>query len=97
MTSSQITSESAGVGVWSLAGQLRGHAGTRPDRTALVCGERALSFAELHHRSNRVAQGLIAEGLEPGDRVGFLELNGLEFFEVLYGCGKANAVNVAVN
>jgi long-chain acyl-CoA synthetase len=97
MTNSEITSEPASVATWSLAGQVREHARARPDKTALVCGDRALSFAELDRRSNRVAQALMAEGIEPGDRVGFLEMNGIEFFEVLYGGGKAGAVNVAVN
>jgi long-chain acyl-CoA synthetase len=82
---------------WTLAGIIRGHARDRGDRPMITFGNRTVSYAEMHERSNRVANALIAEGVGPQDRVAFLDKNGLEFFEVLFGGGKANAVNVAVN
>jgi long-chain acyl-CoA synthetase len=98
MTGSQISTEPAAAqAAWSLGEQIRQHARSRPDHAALFCDGRSQTFAELHHRSNRVAQGLQAEGVRAQDRVAFLEINGFEYFEVLYGCGKINAVNVAVN
>src|SRR5712692_8813286 len=51
----------------------------------------------MDEASSQVAQGLLGEGIGPGDRVAFLDRNGPEYFEVLFGGGKINAVNVAVN
>ena len=44
-----------------------------------------------------MAQALRAEGVGPGDRVAFIDKNGLEYFEVTFGLAKLNAVNVSVN
>jgi long-chain acyl-CoA synthetase len=63
----------------------------------LTYGERTLTYADMHRASSRVAQGLLAEGVGPQDRVAFLDKNGPEYFEVLFGGAKINAVNVAVN
>ena len=38
-------------------------------KTAVVCGGQRLSYQELWERSERIAQNLIREGLEKGDRV----------------------------
>jgi long-chain acyl-CoA synthetase len=81
---------------WSLAGILRAHAGDHV-RPMLTCGERVITWAEMDARSSRVARALLAAGLTAQDRVAFLDKNGPEYFEVLFGGGKANVVNVAVN
>ena len=39
----------------------------------------------------------LAEGIDPQDRVAFLDKNGPEYFDVLIGGAKVNAVDVAVN
>ena len=36
-------------------------------------------------------------GSAPGDRVAFLDRNGIEYFEVFFGCALLGAVSVAVN
>jgi long-chain acyl-CoA synthetase len=58
---------------------------------------RTVTWAGHHQRACRVAQALRAEGVGPGQRVAFLDRNGLEYFEVLFGGALAGAVNVAVN
>jgi long-chain acyl-CoA synthetase len=40
---------------------------------------------------------LIAARVEAQERVAFLEKNSIEYFDVLYGCSKANVVDVSVN
>jgi long-chain acyl-CoA synthetase len=80
---------------WSLAGIIRPRA--RETRPMIVCGSRTVTWAEMDARSSRMAQGLRAAGLAAQDRVAFLDKNGVEYFEVLFGGGKANVVNVAVN
>ena len=39
------------------------------DKVALVVGAESFSFSELELLSNRVANGLVSVGVEPGDRV----------------------------
>ena len=81
----------------SVAGLARVHGRERPDKPALTAGDRTYTFRELDERSSRVAQALAAEGVGPQDRVAFLDKNTPEYFELLLGGGKLNAVNVAVN
>src|SRR5437870_4995376 len=82
---------------WSLAKIIRTHARARGDRPMITCGARTITWAEMDARSSRVAQGFRAAGLAAQDRVAFIDKNGPEYFEVLFGGGKANIVNVAVN
>ena len=44
-----------------------------------------------------MAAALAADGVGPGERVAFLDRNGIEFFEVFFGCALLGAVSVAVN
>jgi long-chain acyl-CoA synthetase len=81
----------------NVADMVRVHGATTPDAPAYLLGDRTVTFAELDERSNRVAQGLRALGVGPGDRVAILDKNCLEYFEVLFGAAKLNAVLVAVN
>ena len=86
------------MGTITTMGELvRTHAAERPDAPALTLGDRTLSYADLDERSSRVAQGLLAVGVAPQERVAFLDKNCLEYFEILFGAGKVNAVSVAVN
>ncbi len=71
----------------------------RPDSLALVSdtGERRLTWRELDERADRVADALAADGVGPGDRVTYLDLNRLEFFELLFGCLRVGAVLAPLN
>ena len=81
----------------SLADVVRAHARTRGDKVALVCEGRETTFADLDRRASRIANGLIAAGVEPQARVAYLDKNSDLFFEVMFGAMKANDVLVAVN
>ena len=76
---------------------IRVHGVERADRTALVQGERRLTWAELYARARQMANLLAANGVGPQDRVAFLDKNGIEHFEVFYGAALLNAVCVDVN
>jgi long-chain acyl-CoA synthetase len=82
---------------WTLARIVREHARAPGDRPMITYGERVITWSEMDARSSRVAQGIVAAGLAEQSRVAFLDRNGPEYFEVLFGGGKANVVNVAVN
>ena len=81
----------------TVADVARVHAAEQPDGVAYVLGDRTMTWAELDERSSRVAQALRASGVEPGDRVAILDKNSLEYFDLVFGAAKLNAVLVAVN
>ncbi|MFF2700027.1 class I adenylate-forming enzyme family protein [Streptomyces cyaneofuscatus] len=53
----------------TLSALLAHRAGTDPERTALICGPRTLTFGEWYERAEALAAGLRSRGLEPGARV----------------------------
>ena len=67
-----------------------------PEREAYVesDGSRRFTFKELNDRSNRLANGLLASGLQKGDRVGLLLMNSVEFMESFFAIAKAGGVVV---
>jgi acyl-CoA synthetase (AMP-forming)/AMP-acid ligase II len=64
------------------------------DRTAIRDGDRAISYRQMQQWANRVANGLGTLGVAPGERVGLLLPNGLEFIPTQHGIWKAGAVLV---
>ena len=85
------------MAISSISDLARVHGADRGDKVALRAGDRTITYGELDERTNRVANALIAEGVEPQERVAFLDKNGPEYFDVLIGAAKVNAVDVAVN
>ena len=57
---------------------------------------RRVTFAELRRDANRVANGLRALGLEPGDRVALCLPMVPEILAILYGCFKAGLTVVPI-
>ncbi|GAC1614635.1 MAG: fatty acid--CoA ligase [Candidatus Dormibacteraceae bacterium] len=82
---------------FSVAGIIRDQAAAGGDRPAIRFGDRAITYGELDRRASRVAQALLAAGTGPQDHVAFIDMNGPEYFDVLFGCAKINAINVGVN
>ena len=83
--------------MFTMADITRTHAAQRPDKPALICDQRTLTYGELHTESCRVANALLDAGVAPKDRVGFIGKNIPEYFTLSYGAAKLNAVPVAVN
>jgi long-chain acyl-CoA synthetase len=82
---------------FSVAGMLRTNVAERGDRAMFRSDAGVVTWADHHRRAAMVAQALRADGVAPGDRVAFLDRNGLAYFEVLFGGALTGAVNVAVN
>jgi long-chain acyl-CoA synthetase len=68
-----------------------------PQRTAVIDGERHLTFAELAHRCGRLAAGLTMLGVRRGDRVALLSANGHRYIEAFFGLPAAGIVLVPLN
>lgn len=67
------------------------------DKPALVFQGRETSYQKLSDTSNQVAQALLAEGIEPHARIGFMGANSDLYFQLLFGVQKARGVLVGVN
>jgi long-chain acyl-CoA synthetase len=76
---------------------VREHAARRGDVVALRAGERALTYAELDERSNRLAQALQAADVGRGSRVAYLDRTAPEVVELLFATAKIGAVIVPLN
>jgi acyl-CoA synthetase (AMP-forming)/AMP-acid ligase II len=69
----------------------------RPDKAAFVFRDEAISYAALDCRSRRVAAGLLAAGVGPGDRVAYIGANSAAYYEILFGAARIGAVLMPVN
>src|SRR2546425_13298429 len=69
----------------------------RPNKLALVCGGRSLTYAGLNARGNRVANALRSLGVQAGDRVAVMVQNSLERFEVGASFRERGAIKVMVD
>jgi fatty-acyl-CoA synthase len=84
-------------GQLTLGRWIRDRARTTPARTAIDFGGRAVTYAELDDRSERLAGELLAAGLVRGDRVATLTGNSPEHVAALLACAKAGFVLVPLS
>src|SRR6185369_11890340 len=59
--------------------------------------ERRFTFPAVNARSNRVADALRGLGVQKGDRVALLLMNGVEFVESFFAIAKIGAIVVPLN
>ncbi len=81
----------------NLATNLRDSADRLGDRVALRLDTDELSYRELADRTARVAGWLAAQGLQPGDRVGIMQPNVVDFPVLYYGVLRAGGAVVPMN
>ncbi len=60
-------------------------------------GDRHLTYAELDSSSNRLARALIQKGVQPGDRVGLLAQNRLDYGVITQAVAKCGGILVPIN
>jgi acyl-CoA synthetase (AMP-forming)/AMP-acid ligase II len=68
-----------------------------PDRTALVVGDRRLTYRQLEDRATRLANWMAGQGVGPGDHVALLLWNGTEYVEGFLAAHKLRGAAVNVN
>ena len=70
-----------------------------PDRTALVVSHQGIrwTYAEFVAEVDRLAMGLLALGIEPGDRVGIWSPNGCEWVLTQFATARIGAILVCIN
>jgi fatty-acyl-CoA synthase len=67
------------------------------DRPFVLTDERTLSYAEADAWASELADGLAALGVRPGERVGMLMANYLEFVPVKFAIARTGAVAIPFN
>jgi fatty-acyl-CoA synthase len=67
------------------------------DRPLVITDNVTLTYADVDELSDRLADGLVASGIRPGDHVGVLMANYPEFVPVKFAIAKAGAVAVPMN
>jgi long-chain acyl-CoA synthetase len=82
---------------FTVAAMLRTNVAEHADKAMFRFRGETVTWAQHHRRACQVGQAMQADGVGVGDRVAFLDRNGIEFFEVLFGGALCGAVNVAVN
>jgi fatty-acyl-CoA synthase len=87
-----LLGETVGASLERTAGRLMG-------ADALVCGHQGVrwSYGELNERVDALARGLLAAGLQPGDRAGIWSPNCAEWVLVQFATAKAGVVLVNIN
>lgn len=71
---------------------IRASASKDPGKEAVICGDIRLTWAQFDARVNRVAQALIAMGVQKGDRVAILSPNSIAMAELFIGIMRAGGV-----
>ncbi len=82
---------------YTVAGLIRHLARQQADAEMLVQGAERRTWAQEFDVACRVAQAAQRDGLGIGDRIAFLDRNGIAYFDFLFGGALLGAVNVAVN
>jgi len=83
---------------WVLAEILRGRAERAPDRQFLkFADEPWISYGTVNAQANRVANALVARGVQRGESVSVMLPNCAEFVPVWFGILKAGAVMSSIN
>ena len=81
----------------TLAALFRQRARSQPGAPALSDGRVTLSYAKLDARASRLAGGLRAAGVQPGDRIALLSENRLEVLELVLAAAMLGAIVACLN
>jgi long-chain acyl-CoA synthetase len=74
------------------------NAAERGAHVAVICETESLTYAELDERSSRLAHVLRRDaGVMPGDRVGIMLPNSIEFIECLAATAKVQCASLTIN
>src|SRR5689334_15110385 len=81
----------------NLGAMLHDSATRVPQKAAIVCGDRVVTYEALDRSTDALALRLLDEGLEPGDRVAIHWCNSVEVATLYFACFKAGLIAVPVN
>ncbi len=87
----------AGPSNWNYAAVLRTVASMVPERPAICCSGRRITYAEFDARTDQLALALQRRGITANSKVAIDLLNAPEYLEIFYAALKVGAVPVNVN
>ncbi len=73
------------------------HGKWRAQQDAVICGQQRLNWQQFCQSNHRLANGLLAQGVLTGSRVGIVMSNGLPMLQTLMGVMAAGLVSVPIN
>lgn len=68
-----------------------------PDREAIVCGDKRLTYTQLDRRATQLAHYMASQGIKAGDHIGLYLYNCAEYMEASIAAYKLRAVPINVN
>jgi acyl-CoA synthetase (AMP-forming)/AMP-acid ligase II len=83
--------------ILNISDMVRSHARLRPQAVGTLDSRRSLTFKEWDHRASGLAKGLMAQGLQVGERVAVLAFNSIEWMEIYVALARAGLVAVPLN
>ena len=66
-------------------------------KTGVISGPSSFTYAQFGERCERLAAGLLSEGIRPGDRVAYLSFNNHQLLEGYYGPPLVRAISMPLN
>jgi long-chain acyl-CoA synthetase len=81
----------------NLGDLLRARATENPEKTALFCARRTMSYRALDETSTRLAEWFLAQGFRTGERVAVHWSNSVEVVQIYFALFKAGLIAVAIN
>ncbi len=66
-------------------------------KIGVVSGPSSFTYAQFGERCERLAAGLLAQGIRPGDRVAYLSFNNHQLLEGYYGPPLVRAISMPLN
>lgn len=82
---------------WVIGDMLRRSGYHFPDKTAMIFGNKSLTYSRMEDECNRVANALAGLGVKKYDRVAILAHNTMHHVLTWFGCCKIGAVYLAIN
>jgi len=68
-----------------------------PDKTAVIACDRTLTYRELNEEANRIAHGLMEQGVKPGDIVAFALPRSSHLIPSMFGILKTGAAYLPID
>jgi fatty-acyl-CoA synthase len=86
-----------GIHNWNVGWIATKWAMAKPQKTAFIFEDRAITYKELNDGANRAGNYLLRSGIRRGDRISVLLKNCQEFLEIYFAAAKLGAILVPLN
>ena len=68
-----------------------------PDKTAIICDDKTVTYRELDSRVNQRAHGFLQRGIVSKGRVAVLLSNSIELVEIYFALARLGCVTIPLN